>query len=434
MSTKCTNGRISEKLKRLNKKKNLILLAANINQGDVSVSSVAKKIADISRLDRSYLRLYLSEEGKRKFDWAWGKIISRRRKELGKAISKRNEEDYLSQFGWLEKLELIDGKSKETERLIKKSVKCDVCKEVITPDYIDIVKCVNAPYTGEARLKETVKGMRPCEKQVINDIYIDSILSGDPKQVLRDLRKNLSILPDFIDFFDDDFLFKTIKCQVSRLVGFKGKDFGTYTYKGITSFEMNEKSSNIITNALLASSPKVAYAISILNIFQSLDVCDDDKNPIKYSFESHAVTVGYLKMLARRGIVEIEKLDYTGTVDLSGWYEALGNKPRTRYPKSYKVVFSKNRDLDVGDAEWLRKKMDALGIPGWEMFLGFGKNYKMFAYLSSFGIRRCITNGTFDENLAKMEKVFAEMLGEDGKITTSQDGKKTMKMKKVSKS
>ncbi|HBA37710.1 MAG TPA: hypothetical protein DCY94_03220 [Firmicutes bacterium] len=432
MSTKSTSGRISEKLKRLNEKRNLILLALKINEDDISVAEIAQKIADISRVDRSYLRLHLSETGKRKFDWALGKILSRRRKELNKAILEQNAGLYLSQFGWLEKLELMDVKSKEAERLIKKNVRSDVCLGELSRDFVDMVGSVNSSWSSDIRLLGIAEEMRPCEKQAINDIYLEAIFSGDPKQVLTDLRKNLSVLPAYNDFCEDDFLFKAIKRQVVKLVGIQEEDFIISCYGG--KIDMNEKSNNIIATALLASSPKVAYTISILNFFQSLDAIDEDKNPIKYIFESHSVTVEYLRMLARRGVVEIEKLDYTGKVDLKEYYVTLGNSPRTRPLKTYEVVFTKKRDLYVGDAKWLMGKMDALGIPGWEMFLGFDENFKMSAYLSSYSIRRNISNGTFDENLARMKEAYSKMTSQESEQISEQSRGKTMKMKKISSS
>lgn len=177
----------------------------------------------------------------------------------------------------------------------------------------------------------------------------------------------------------------------------------------IYDIEMNTASFSIIYDSLIATHPNSAYIVSLINFFQTLTITSEDL-PTKYSSYSHSITTFYLKLLAKRGIIKIDKIECKKEnfdTDLTSFYDALGNKYRERPTKMYTLIFQKLRDLNMQDIELIRRVQRVFDIPDDEISLKSNDD-KLFAQISEQAAFKNIISGRFFIKLCKAITTFKE--------------------------
>lgn len=182
-----------------------------------------------------------------------------------------------------------------------------------------------------------------------------------------------------------------------------------YNGKYVKEIDMNPMSFSIFYDSLTASNPNSAYIVSLINFFQTLEISAED-SPHRYMSYSHSVTTYYLRLLAKYGLIEIQTLKYEGKpfdIDLSAYYETLGNPVRGKIFKMYTVIFQKVRNLDARDIELIERCLHAFNIPADEIDLKID-NALLQANISITAVRKSIASGNFSHKLAESLKILLE--------------------------
>lgn len=168
-------------------------------------------------------------------------------------------------------------------------------------------------------------------------------------------------LQNYVDFITNNnfYIFLT------EIIHFN-KDF--YIFKGASDGEnapmiyMNVHSLSLLIKALLYRCPQAIYLSSIFNFFQGLK-SSNERGRISYNAYTHSLTLYYLKMLERQGIVAIEIYFKTLNTDYTEEYRIIGNDRPKREKKEYEIWFYKLRDIKELDLDLIRKIERFLKIP-----------------------------------------------------------------------
>lgn len=132
--------------------------------------------------------------------------------------------------------------------------------------------------------------------------------------------------------------------------------------KSMKKIDMNPFSISLITKSFLYTNSGAIFLNSLINLFQKLKISTEE-NPICYNSCSHSLTTFYLRVLAKKGIIEIERCTHVADQDLECYYEALGNFTQKTELKMYDVEFVKKRSLAEEDFEVIREIERFLHIP-----------------------------------------------------------------------
>lgn len=108
----------------------------------------------------------------------------------------------------------------------------------------------------------------------------------------------------------------------------------------------------------------------------------DKKGPIDYYTLSHSLTLYYLKILARNGIVSLNEYVRISDEDFTSEYRIIGNTRPKKEKKSYDISFNKLRDIDELDLEQIKRIERAFNIPE-GMIVYTCKGGKLRAHLNS---------------------------------------------------
>lgn len=126
---------------------------------------------------------------------------------------------------------------------------------------------------------------------------------------------------------------------------------------------MNSYSLSLYLKSIFIANPQLLYFISLINLFQTL-AQNNDYN-CKYNTISHSLTLYYLKILEKYGIVDIlEKIQMSDDYDMRAFYEVLGNKRTKKTMKMYSITFRIKRPILKRDLVIIEHIRDMFNIPG----------------------------------------------------------------------
>lgn len=147
---------------------------------------------------------------------------------------------------------------------------------------------------------------------------------------------------------------------------FKGDYLITDLYedkKHYRDIEMNDSSLSLAFKSIFITDKRALFLNSLIALFQSLPMEENGK-AIKYAAYTHAMTIYFLRMLAKYGLIEIEECEKIKEVPLlESYYEVMGSKFEGRSMHMYDIVFTKKRSLTKEDIPMLTRVMNTLKIP-----------------------------------------------------------------------
>lgn len=127
--------------------------------------------------------------------------------------------------------------------------------------------------------------------------------------------------------------------------------------------EMNDSSLSLAFKSIFITDKRALFLDSLIRLFQSLPI-EENGEAIKYAAYTHAMTIYFLRMLAKYGLIEIEECDKIREEPmLDSYYEVIGSKFEGRMMYMYDIVFIKKRSLTKEDIPLLTRVMNTLKIP-----------------------------------------------------------------------
>lgn len=161
---------------------------------------------------------------------------------------------------------------------------------------------------------------------------------------------------EYLENFSGGYLYRFLKHSTSL-----HKDF--ILCKGYTDEEkylkiyINDRSLGLAIKAFLFKYPQAIYLSSAFNLFQSLNGYTD------YFTFSHSLTLYYLKILERCGIVLLDEYTKISGENYTSEYRIVGNGHPKREKMAYDIWFHKLRDIDESDLEQIRRVERVFNIP-----------------------------------------------------------------------
>lgn len=270
---------LAEKIENLNRYRKIITLAWKLDNDGLRVAEIIELISGLSRLDRILLYNYLSPRSCEKYGWALQKIKTKRRSILISACNNSSVEAFPSNFGWLEKLELISGKLDEIDRIIKKNIRAEFVENGLTEDFIDVVKAIKNGDSENVSVKNLVDNFSKAEKDAVLEIFSEVVLGGNQFNILKELKNRLTLYALGGEFPSGEFILELVERLVTEYItvhyGIDEGDYYVYSENEKEDINMNPKSPSLITNSLLATTTGAAYLISLINFFQYSSKVDE---------------------------------------------------------------------------------------------------------------------------------------------------------------
>lgn len=124
---------------------------------------------------------------------------------------------------------------------------------------------------------------------------------------------------------------------------------------------MNSHSLSLYLKSIIVNNPQAIFLCFLINLFSDLE-----KKDFRYYTLSHSLTLYYLKVLEKSGIVkliEATKLHEQYDVDINAYYSLLNNRKRKSNISTYSIGFIKLRDLKYSDVDLLKKLESLFHVP-----------------------------------------------------------------------
>ncbi len=153
---------------------------------------------------------------------------------------------------------------------------------------------------------------------------------------------------------------------------------------------MNSRSLSLYLKSIVANNPQAIFLCFLVNLFSNLE-----KKDFRYYTLSHSLTLYYLKVLEKSGIVrliEASKLHEQNDVDIAPYYSLLNNRKRKNNISTYSIGFIKLRDLKYSDVELLKKLESLFHVPENLMIYREKKGHLTASLNYALLVQQCLNN------------------------------------------
>ncbi len=119
---------------------------------------------------------------------------------------------------------------------------------------------------------------------------------------------------------------------------------------------MCQASLSLLIKSIVLDNPKAIFLSSLINAFKKLTISSEN-DYFEYRTTTHALTIFYLRALAKLGVVKIVKCERcSGAISFNDYYRTIGNDNRKdRNTSLYDVTFIKIRNLSIEDLSTIKK-------------------------------------------------------------------------------
>lgn len=343
---------------------NMRALARKLEKGSISVNDMAKELESLSRIERYVLKELLPHFLKEKFQWAEEELLKAREAALLNAESHQGCEEYMESLPWCDLLELFGKCGKAIDEKIFDYIELEVYDNgTINRAFMMLVDIFRGMECESKFAQGFASKFGEDEKELLLELFFDICFGEHPGGALVQLNNTLKVFLGTSDnkkFVVDLFYKLVFRVCEDRSCGKSEENYSIVEHSGkIEAIDMNPSSTDIIADSLLVDNSSSAYIISLIELFQSLPSIEESLK--EYSIVSHAVTIFWLRLLKKHGVIEMGPVEYDRKCNLAAFYLTLSNKTRSRESKMYKTKIIKRRNLTSEDLEWIEAALPLVG-------------------------------------------------------------------------